>query len=58
MTKDQEILFTDIHELALDDNHMLVSYSKDKLAMANAVILQSNKKLLQIAELIQVALSD
>jgi len=58
MTPEQEGLLTEIHELALNEDHLQVPYSADSLTMANAVIKKMQAKLLNIAELIQVACGD
>lgn len=58
MTKEQEKLLTEIHTLALDDSHREVAYQADRLAMANKVIENAERKLKQIADLIQVVCGD
>ena len=49
---------TEIHEMALSDDHLAAVWSSDRLKMANAVIENMQKKLLRIADLIQVVCGD
>lgn len=58
LSKEQEELLTKIHALALDDSHLNVPYSQDRLVMANKVIANADAKFAQIAELIQVVCGD
>ena len=53
-----DVILNTIREKAFDDDHLLVTYRKNRLEMAHAVIAKLEAKLSQIVDLAQDALGD